>query len=188
VASNGGRFPSSGFPNCPRPQLPLSFSLLTTATLYWLNQPLKSKSKLWYDRRSVGRSVLVSSTHLGLKTRYFLCESCGFVDVGHLLWRREDLVDRTDVSEERIASIFRVEKSASEEPAWTGGCTRSTRRHIPEDGILQCTIYLHFTCYDMNVYTICVRLLSVQAQHSRLCPIFSSFNLWILMVILPHEI
>jgi hypothetical protein len=97
------------------------------------------------------------------------------------MWRRVDLV-WTDVSEERIASIFRVEKSASEEPAWAGGCrlsrtqlgvfdwwlslqppahagfsladfstlkmqatcssetsvhTRSTRRHIPEDYILQ---------------------------------------------------
>jgi hypothetical protein len=33
------------------------------------------------------------------------------------MWRR---VDRmwTEVSEERIASIFRVEKSESEEPAW----------------------------------------------------------------------
>jgi hypothetical protein len=35
------------------------------------------------------------------------------------MWRRVDLV-WTDVSEERIASIFRVEKSASEEPAWDG--------------------------------------------------------------------
>jgi hypothetical protein len=56
------------------------------------------------------------------------------------MWRRIDLV-RADISEERIASIFRVEQSASEEPAWAGGCrqsvhTRSTRRHIPEDGIL----------------------------------------------------
>jgi hypothetical protein len=33
------------------------------------------------------------------------------------MWRRVDLV-WTDVSEERIASILRVEKSASEEPAW----------------------------------------------------------------------
>jgi hypothetical protein len=36
------------------------------------------------------------------------------------MWRRVDLL-WTDVSEERIASIFRVEKSASEEPAWAGG-------------------------------------------------------------------
>jgi hypothetical protein len=36
------------------------------------------------------------------------------------MWHRVDLV-WTDVSEERIASAFRVEKSASEEPAWSGG-------------------------------------------------------------------
>jgi hypothetical protein len=36
------------------------------------------------------------------------------------MWRRVDLV-WTDASEERIASIFRVEKSASEKPAWAGG-------------------------------------------------------------------
>jgi hypothetical protein len=35
------------------------------------------------------------------------------------MWRRVDLV-WTDVSEERIASIFRVEKSACEEPAHCG--------------------------------------------------------------------
>jgi hypothetical protein len=38
--------------------------------------------------------------------------------------RRVDLV-WTDVSEEHIASIFRVEKSASDEPAWEGGCDTS---------------------------------------------------------------
>jgi hypothetical protein len=37
------------------------------------------------------------------------------------MWCHVDLVDWTDVSEERIASIFRVEKSASEDPAWAGG-------------------------------------------------------------------
>jgi hypothetical protein len=36
------------------------------------------------------------------------------------VWRRVDVVDWTDVSEDRIASIFRVEKSASEEPARAG--------------------------------------------------------------------
>jgi hypothetical protein len=56
------------------------------------------------------------------------------------MWRRVDLV-WTDVSEERIASVFRVEKPASDESAWTGGSetsvnTISIRRHIPEDGIL----------------------------------------------------
>jgi hypothetical protein len=36
------------------------------------------------------------------------------------MWRRVVPVKWSDVSEERIASIFRVEKSASEEPAWAG--------------------------------------------------------------------
>jgi hypothetical protein len=35
------------------------------------------------------------------------------------MWRRVDLV-WTDVSEERIASIFRIEESAREQPAWAG--------------------------------------------------------------------
>jgi hypothetical protein len=59
------------------------------------------------------------------------------------MWRRVDLV-WTDILEKRIASIFRVEKSASEEPAWAGGCSleasskafvaiyKATRRHILE--------------------------------------------------------
>jgi hypothetical protein len=38
------------------------------------------------------------------------------------MWDCIDLV-WTDVSEERIASIFRVEKSESEAPAWAGGCS-----------------------------------------------------------------
>jgi hypothetical protein len=43
---------------------------------------------LCYDRRSVGQSILVSSTHLGLTTRFLLLsDSCGFVDVGRSLWR-----------------------------------------------------------------------------------------------------
>jgi hypothetical protein len=33
------------------------------------------------------------------------------------VWRRVEVVDLTDVSEDRIASIFRVGKSASEETA-----------------------------------------------------------------------
>jgi hypothetical protein len=35
------------------------------------------------------------------------------------MWRRVYIV-WTDISEERISSIFRVQKSASEEPAWAG--------------------------------------------------------------------
>jgi hypothetical protein len=43
------------------------------------------------------------------------------------IWGRVDLV-WTDVSVERIASIFKVEKSSSEEPAWAGGCSLQPRR------------------------------------------------------------
>jgi hypothetical protein len=82
------------------------------------------------------------------------------------IWRRVDLM-WTDFSGEHIASIFRVEKSACEEPAHAATCsrrflargfiypenegdrfpetsvhTRSTRHHIPEDSILH-----QSTCY-----------------------------------------
>jgi hypothetical protein len=42
------------------------------------------------------------------------------------MWRHVYLV-WTDVSEERIPTIFRVEKSASEEPAWVDGCATSQK-------------------------------------------------------------
>jgi hypothetical protein len=48
------------------------------------------------------------------------------------VWRLVDVVYWTDVSEDRIAFIFRVEKSASEEPAWAGSCSTAPhprRRH-----------------------------------------------------------
>jgi hypothetical protein len=45
------------------------------------------------------------------------------------MWRCVDFA-LTDVSEERIASIFRVEKSASGEPAWAGGCRVSHQSEI----------------------------------------------------------
>jgi hypothetical protein len=52
-----------------------------------------SKSKLYYDRRSAGQSVLEQSTHLGLTTRsWLLPDSCGFVDLGRPLWREDGSV------------------------------------------------------------------------------------------------
>jgi hypothetical protein len=49
-----------------------------------------AKSKLYYGRRSVGQSVLVSGRHLGPATNFFpslFIDSHGFVDVGRPLWR-----------------------------------------------------------------------------------------------------
>jgi hypothetical protein len=52
-----------------------------------------SKSKLCYDLRSVGQSVLVSSIHLWLTPRFlYLSDSCGFVDVGRRFWREDGSV------------------------------------------------------------------------------------------------
>jgi hypothetical protein len=82
-ASNGGRSRSSGFPNCRRPLIPASHnnssqklnpSCYLTNLLIGLSNNLltdsKSKSKLCYDWRSVGQSVLVSITHLGLPVNW----------------------------------------------------------------------------------------------------------------------
>jgi hypothetical protein len=82
-AYNCGLFPSFGFPNCPHAsatailsQTTLSF-LHNTHSILNLLMPLniadtsqpnfspESKSKLSYDRRSFGQSVLISSHHLG---------------------------------------------------------------------------------------------------------------------------
>jgi hypothetical protein len=50
----------------------------------------KSKSKLCYDRWSVGQSVLVSSPHVGLTTRFLLLsDSCGFCWCGAFSLTRE---------------------------------------------------------------------------------------------------
>jgi hypothetical protein len=62
------------------------------------------------------------------------------------MWRRVDLV-WTDVSEECIASIFKVEKSASEEPAWAGGSLQAADTcscwdvYTAEDTILRVTVW-----------------------------------------------
>jgi hypothetical protein len=55
----------------------------------------------------------------------FLTKSAVFWDV-----HRVDFV-WTDVSEGRIASIFKVEKSAREEPAWAGACRLSHQSKHP---------------------------------------------------------
>jgi hypothetical protein len=59
-----------------------------------LKLKLKLKSKLIYDRQSVGQSVLVSGTHLGPATNFsfslkFPLGSCRFVILYCLLWRED---------------------------------------------------------------------------------------------------
>jgi hypothetical protein len=83
AALNSGCCPSTGF----RTLHGLSYRLLTS--LNWLSS--KSKPELCYDRRSVGQSVFVSSTHLGRKARFLLLSDiCEFVD--GLLWYEEGFV------------------------------------------------------------------------------------------------
>jgi hypothetical protein len=53
----------------------------------------ESESELYYDRRSFGQSVLVSSPHLGLMTSFLLLsDHCGFVDMRRPLWREDGSV------------------------------------------------------------------------------------------------
>jgi hypothetical protein len=125
------------------------------------------------------------------------------------IWRHVDLV-WTDVSEERIAFIFRVEKYASEELAWAGGCrlshqsetpswwlslqppahagssfadfstlkmeairssetsvhTRSTRSHIPEDGIFRSHRRENLKSYIEDYFILAIQsYLTVVAEH-----------------------
>jgi hypothetical protein len=49
--------------------------------------------KFCYDRRLVRQSLLVSSTHLGITTRFVLLpDGCRFVDVGGCLWQGDGSV------------------------------------------------------------------------------------------------
>jgi hypothetical protein len=55
------------------------------------------KLKLYYDRQSVGQSVLVSGAHLGLATNFsfslkFPSDSCVFVILWRPLWREDGSV------------------------------------------------------------------------------------------------
>jgi hypothetical protein len=93
--------PFREFPNCPRATATDSKSRQLHCTLFynclhfhWLRPPvtqLLSKSKLYYDRWSVGQSVLVSDTHRGTAIKFppfyfnFFLDSYGVVDVGRPL-------------------------------------------------------------------------------------------------------
>jgi hypothetical protein len=72
------------------------------------------------------------------------------------MWRRVELV-WTDVSEERIASIFRVEKSASEEPAWAGGILQSSCgfSHSQNGSRMTLSKPLLLTIHNLYIYDLC---------------------------------
>jgi hypothetical protein len=59
------------------------------------------------------------------------------------MWRRVGLV-RTEMSEERVASIFRVERNPRAKKS-----VRPLRRHIPEDGILHSHRFENFKSYKL---------------------------------------
>jgi hypothetical protein len=70
------------------------------------------------------------------------------------MWRSVD-PGLTDVSEERITSIFRIEKSASRKPASAGGSEtsvnqESTQRHIQKDDILP----MKYSCLSTKVHCV----------------------------------
>jgi hypothetical protein len=74
----------------------------------------------------LNRNIIYTSMNISTVKNAVFCD----VAPCNLVW--------TDVSGECIASIFRVEKSASDEPAWVGGCCSHwflVRRFLyPEDG------------------------------------------------------
>jgi hypothetical protein len=101
-ASNGGRSPSSGYPNCPRPQLPASNSNSS--------QGLNRSSPLTNSLQSLPGW---RSSHTNL-----LLFSLPFQDSLVIAAAPRHIASaRTAYN-----SIFRVEKSASEEAASAGGC------------------------------------------------------------------
>jgi hypothetical protein len=66
-------------------------SVILNSVLLCPNLYSTAPSRVWvlyYYRRSVSQSVLVSSPHLGLTIRFLLLSvTCGLVDVGRCLWR-----------------------------------------------------------------------------------------------------
>jgi hypothetical protein len=106
------------------------------------NTPHLNPHLNWLSASQSKSCVLVSSTHLGFKTRLFFCLT--------------------------VAGLL----------TWGALCDERTS--------LSFTLHNVQYIYILHVY-VCIiysRLLSVQAQYSRSCPIFGSSRLWILL----HEI
>jgi hypothetical protein len=77
------RIPNNGWRRTNHLRMNSYLVLLSTATPPVRRNAFKiSKLKLCYDRRSVGQSLSISSTHLGLKSRLFFCRTVP----GLLMW------------------------------------------------------------------------------------------------------
>jgi hypothetical protein len=122
--------------------------------MFWVLYPYSS------EIRDVGKTVIKLLRH----------------DVGYVYRTNIDneLRSRKSCVNWRFASIFRVEKFVSEEPACSGSSladfstlkmetirssetsvhTRSTRRHIPEDGILHSHRCENLKCYELRTVRI----------------------------------
>jgi hypothetical protein len=88
ASSNGGRSPSSGLPNCPRPQLPASHSnsserlnpsaYLTNSLTHQPTDCLQTLSRLIFSKskwKSFGQPDLVSSPILGPRPDFCYCQT-----------------------------------------------------------------------------------------------------------------
>jgi hypothetical protein len=88
------------------------------------------------------------------------------------MWHRVDLV-LTDVSDERITSIFRVEKSASEEPALGGVCrlnyqSWATRFRLVAQSAATCSRWFLARGFMFSIAgSVCNHLLTL-VPHSRI--------------------
>jgi hypothetical protein len=68
------------------------------------------------------------------------------------MWCRVDIL-LTDVSEERIASIFKVEKSASDAPTWAGCCRLQPPAHAGSSRVNFSTLKMEAIFSETSVHT-----------------------------------
>jgi hypothetical protein len=104
AAANGGHSSVSGLTSLQTGYyLTPTHTLIAVFSWYFLQLLAKSKSKLYYARPSVEQSVLVSSTHLGLKARFFFCLTVA----GLLMWGALS-DERTGVLQRAMYNIFKI--------------------------------------------------------------------------------
>jgi hypothetical protein len=114
----GRTFHCLWFPELPQPKLLASNNngsqrLNPRCSLtHSLTNSSETKSKFCYDRRSVGQSVFVSSTHRGLTTRFLLLTVAGLLMWGALSDERTGLQFTTADPRQRSHSWVRVPRDS----------------------------------------------------------------------------